>query len=72
MYEGTVRELPPTKDVRQHNGFTFHVYRSGNVTVVFWQEDGVVCVLASNAPVEDVVQLAFAKAMRVQQTQRRG
>lgn len=66
MYEGTVAELPATNDVRQHNGFTFHVYRSGNVTMVFWQEDGVVCVLASDAPMEAVVQLAFAKAMRVE------
>jgi hypothetical protein len=33
--------------------------------MVFWQEDGVVCVLASNAPIEAVVQLAFAKAMRL-------
>jgi anti-sigma factor RsiW len=65
MYEGNVRDLPATDDVRQHNGFTFHVYRQGDVTMVFWQEDGIVCVLASDAPLEDVVQLAFAKAMRV-------
>ena len=65
MYEGRVTDLPPTNDVREHNGFRFYVYRSENVTTVFWQEDGVVCVLASDAPAEDVVQLAFAKAMRV-------
>jgi anti-sigma factor RsiW len=64
MYEGNVRDLPATDDVRQHNGFTFHVYRSGNTTLVFWQEDGIVCVLASDAPMETVVRLAFAKAMR--------
>jgi anti-sigma factor RsiW len=68
MYEGTATELPPTDDVREHNRFTFYVYRSGNVTTVFWQEDGVMCVLSSDAPLEDVVQLAFAKAMRVQPT----
>lgn len=64
MYEGSVRDLPRTDDVREHNGFMFYVYRSANVTLVFWQEDGVVCVLASDAPTENVVQLAFAKAMR--------
>lgn len=66
MYEGSATELPPTDDVREHNRFTFYVYRSGKVTTVFWQEDGVMCVLSSDAPLEDVVQLAFAKAMRVQ------
>lgn len=66
MYEGKVTELPATDDVRERNGFRFYVYRSENITMVFWQEDGVVCVLASEAPLEDVVQLAFAKAMRVE------
>jgi anti-sigma factor RsiW len=63
MYEGKVDELPPTSDVRQHNGITFHVYRVQNLTLVFWQEGDVVCVLASDANQEDVVQLAFAKAV---------
>ena len=64
MYEGRVDELPATDDVREHNGIRFYVHRSGNLTLVFWQEDGVVCVLASDARPEDVVQLAFAKARR--------
>jgi anti-sigma factor RsiW len=66
MYEGGVSELPPTDDVRENNGIRFHVYRSDNVTLVFWQEGDIVCVLASDAPTQDVVQLAFAKAMRVE------
>lgn len=65
MYEGRVGDLPPTDDVRDHDGIRFYVYRSENVTVVFWQEGDIVCVLASDAPLESVVQLAFAKAMRV-------
>lgn len=65
MYKGRVQELPPTDDVREHNGIRFYVYRSENVTLVFWQEGDVVCVLASDAGREDVVQLAFAKAVRV-------
>ena len=66
MYEGQISELPPTNDVRQHNGIAFHVYRSGRRTIVFWQEGDVVCVLVSDAPLEDVVQLAFAKAVAVE------
>ncbi len=66
MYEGRVAELPPTDDVRQHKGITFYVHRSERLTLVFWQEGDVVCVLASDAAPEDVVQLAFAKAVVVE------
>jgi anti-sigma factor RsiW len=63
MYEGMLADLPPTADVRQHNGVTFRVYRTGPLTLVFWQEGAVVCVLASDAKSEAVVQLAYAKAV---------
>jgi len=63
MYEGLLADLPPTADVRQHNGVTFRVYRAGALTLVFWQEGAVVCVLASDAESEAVVQLAYAKAV---------
>jgi hypothetical protein len=33
------------------------------VTVVFWQEGDLVCVLASELPAAEVVALAVAKAM---------
>jgi anti-sigma factor RsiW len=72
MYEGRVSELPATADVREHGGIPFQVHRSGNLTLVFWQEGDVVCVLASRAPTETVVQLAFAKAVRVEATPTRG
>ena len=35
----------------------------GGLTAVFWQEGAVVCVLVSDIETEEVVQLAFAKAM---------
>jgi anti-sigma factor RsiW len=63
MYEGVLADLPPTPDVRRHNGVTFRVYRAGPLTLVFWQEGAVVCVLASDAESEAVVQLAYAKAV---------
>jgi anti-sigma factor RsiW len=64
MYEGTVAELPPADETRKNNGITFLVHREGNTTVVFWQEGDVVCVLASDAAPEAVIQLAYAKARK--------
>jgi len=65
MYEGRLAELPRSDDVREHNGITFQVYRAGRLTLVFWQEGAVVCVLASDAESETVIQLAYAKAVKV-------
>ena len=64
MYEGRLAELPRSDDVREHNGITFQVYRAGRLTLVFWQEGAVVCVLASDAESETVIQLAYAKAAK--------
>jgi anti-sigma factor RsiW len=63
MYEGTLAQLPPTEDVRQNGPFTFRVYTRGALTLVFWQEGDIVCVLVSDLPAAEVVQLAMAKAM---------
>jgi anti-sigma factor RsiW len=65
MYEGQLAELPPPDEVREHDGITFQVYRAGRLTLVFWQEGAVVCVLASDAEFEAVIQLAYAKAVKV-------
>jgi anti-sigma factor RsiW len=65
MYEGRLADLPRPDEVRQHEGITFQVYRAGRVTLVFWQEGEVVCVLTSDAESEAVIQLAYAKAVRV-------
>jgi anti-sigma factor RsiW len=65
MYIGRVETLPPAVEVREHNGIAFHIYRAGDVTLVFWQEGEVICVLASDARPEAVVELAMAKAVRV-------
>ena len=63
MYAGTTAQLPAGAVVRENNGIRFHIYENGGVTMVFWQEGAVVCVLNSDIPSEQVVQLAFAKAM---------
>jgi anti-sigma factor RsiW len=65
MYQGRLAELPPAAEVRQHEGITFQVYRAGPLTMVFWQEGGMICVLASDAEFEEVIQLAYAKAVKV-------
>ena len=64
MLLGDVRELPGGATRREHDGIEFFVYEREGVTVVFWQEGSVICVLASDIPGEDLVQLAFAKAMK--------
>lgn len=65
MFEGTTRELPKGAELREHNGFNFYIYRRKAATLVFWQEGNVVCVLSSDIAPEEVIALAFAKAMRV-------
>ena len=63
MYAGQVTDLPAGAVRRENKGFTFHVYQSKGLTAVFWQEGTVVCVLVSDIAPEEVIQLAFAKAM---------
>ncbi len=65
MYEGTLDELPRGGEAREHDGIEFRIFRERGLTLVFWMEGSVVCVLASDAPGEDVVQLAYAKAVKV-------
>ncbi|MFL6500763.1 MAG: anti-sigma factor family protein [Candidatus Udaeobacter sp.] len=62
MYVGNVSELPVGAVEREHRGRKFRMYQVSGVTMVFWQDHKVVCVLISDMPTENVVQLAFAKA----------
>jgi len=64
MYEGRTSELPPPAETRRHGEFEFFIYRRGDRTAVFWQEGAVTCVLIGEGAPEDVIQLAFAKAMK--------
>lgn len=63
MYEGKVDELPKGASLREHNGIQFHAYHKEGLTAVFWQEGAIVCVLVADGKPEEVIQLAFAKAM---------
>ncbi len=64
MYEGRLSELPPAAEEREHDGIRFQIYQSAGVTLVFWQEGSVVCVLATDADPEEAIQLAYAKAIK--------
>jgi hypothetical protein len=64
MFAGSTEDLPATDDVRENGGFRFHIVRQDDITLVFWLEGDVVCVLISRSPTDEVVKLAFAKAMR--------
>jgi len=63
MYEGRVETLPKGPTFRQNKGIAFYVYETGGMTAVFWPEGAVICALISDITPEEVVQLAFAKAM---------
>ncbi len=65
MYQGSFAGLPEPAERRSNGGITFHVYRDSDLTLVFWEEGAVVCVLVGDADPEAVIQLAFAKAVRI-------
>lgn len=64
MFEGVTSSLPPGAERRQNNGIDFFVFQRDGATAIFWQEGEVVCVLASRINRDDVIALAYAKAMR--------
>lgn len=63
MFRGKVAALPAGAERRVNKGIEFYIYRTDRTTTVFWQEGTIVCALVSNIEPENVVQLAFAKAM---------
>jgi anti-sigma factor RsiW len=65
MFPGSLRELPTPAAVRHHKDIAFHVFRSGELTLVFWQEGDIICVLTAGGDPETVVQFAFAKAVKL-------
>jgi anti-sigma factor RsiW len=64
MFPGRLDELPPPRATIAHNGFQFQVYHRGRRTLVFWAEGDTLCVLASDLPESEVIELAKGKAMR--------
>jgi anti-sigma factor RsiW len=64
MYAGRLEDLPPPAETRENEGIRFDVHRQDGLTMVFWEEGDIVCVLVSDMPADDVIKLAFAKAMK--------
>lgn len=64
MLRGGLAELPAPEATREHAGFRFQVYSGEGITLVFWPEGDVLCVLVGEGDPEALVQLAFAKAMK--------
>ena len=65
MYEGRTADLAPPGRRATHNGIDFLIYERDGLTLVFWQEGNLVCVLAGEGDPKTVVDLAFAKAIKV-------
>jgi hypothetical protein len=65
MYPGNVDTLPSPAERRTRSGVELLVFREADVTVVFWQEGAIVCVLSGMGDPEAVIALAFAKAIKV-------
>jgi hypothetical protein len=63
MFESSTRDLPGGAEARENGGIPFSVYRRDGRTIVFWPEGQVLCVLVSDADAEEVIALAFAKAV---------
>jgi anti-sigma factor RsiW len=64
MRRGGPKDLPPADAMREHDGIVFRIYRVEDLTLVFWPEGEVLCVLVGDGDPEALVQLAFAKAMK--------
>lgn len=63
MYPGRLSDLARPVEIDSRRGFDFYIYHRGSVTLVFWQEGDVVCVLAGDFDSQAIVNLAFQKAM---------
>lgn len=70
MTPGSLHDLPENEvhEKLENDGISFVVYqREPNLTLVYWQEGSTICVLTSTAPRDQVVALAFAKAVKGRQ-----
>jgi anti-sigma factor RsiW len=64
MYPGSVSDLPAGGERLEHDGIPFVVYEREGLTLVFWPEGRVVCVLAGPGGRDAILSLAYAKAAR--------
>lgn len=62
MYRGELSELSGGFERHVLGGIEFHLYRRGQVALVFWQEGALVCVLGYDGDPREALQLARSKA----------
>src|SRR5207245_11737666 len=63
MYQGQLSELPPSAEEREQEGIRFRIYRTGSLTLVFWQEGLVVCVVVTGGESGEGVEFACGNAI---------
>jgi anti-sigma factor RsiW len=64
MYRGRMDQLPKDGQPFEHGGIAFRAFARGGSAQVFWQEGDVTCVLVAEGTIEELLPLAFAKAMK--------
>jgi len=62
MYAGVTGDLPAGAEVREYGGKQFYIYRMAELTLVFWQDGTVVCVLVMDGDPERAILFARVKA----------
>lgn len=62
MYEGVTGDLPVGAEIREFAGKQFYIYRVDDLTLVFWQDGEVVCVLVMDGDPERAIFFARVKA----------
>jgi len=62
MYAGVTGDLPAGSEVREYGGKQFYIYRIEDLTLVFWQDGEVVCVLVMDGDPERAIFFARVKA----------
>ncbi|ANM29363.1 hypothetical protein ABI59_06810 [Acidobacteria bacterium Mor1] len=65
MFPGDESELPDGVTITEKDGITFYSYQVGEISMTFWREGQLLCVLASMLDADQVLGLAQAKAMKV-------
>jgi hypothetical protein len=63
MWRGSLSQLPRPVAVHRHREFAFQDYQHDTISMVAWEERGFVCVLGGRLPLDQIRELAIAKAM---------
>jgi len=66
MYLGSLSELPAGGQPHEHDGIPFLAYQREGLTLAFWPEADVLCVLTGEGGTAVILPLAFGKAMKAQ------